>query len=265
MSKLVTRQATQENRPAGKRAMGQATQQDQPANKPVTRRAIKYQRRQEKQHRLEGERKRVVQRKRMTIVSVVAAAVLLGAVLGYFLYMHAAGPHAGNSPAQGPTSVQSGYPAIDGISCDNSEHKNFQVHFHLTIYITGTRVDIPSNIGVAPNFSCLYWLHTNIDHGPTGRTLEKLRKGVIYVEAPAQQAFTLGNFLDIWGQQFSAMHYASMLDHMSSFWQVYVNGKPYSGDFHTIPLTSHVLITLAYQTPKARPDTVFPWGLAPGL
>ncbi len=268
MSKLVTRQAAKEKLPAGKRAMGQAAQQDQPAHKPVTRRAMKYQRRQEKQRNLEGERKRVVQRERKTIVSVVAAAVLLSAVLGYFLYMHAAGSSVGSSPVSSPTPVQSEYPAIDGISCDSSAHKNFHIAAHLAIYINGTLVDIPDGIGAASDNSCLYWLHTAVNYGPTGSTFKNiqrnLQKGVIYIEAPAEQAFTLGNFLDIWSHRFSTMGYTSVLDQMSPAWQVYVNGKPYTGDFHTIPLTSHALITLAYNTTGVQPDTTFPWQVIPG-
>jgi hypothetical protein len=264
MSRLVTRQAAKEDRPAGKRAVGQAAQLDQPAHKPMTRRAMKYQRRQEKQRNLEGERKRVVQRKRKTIVSVVAAAVLLGAVLGYFLYMHATGPSVGSGPAPGSTPVQSEYPAIDGISCDSSAHQDFHIAVHLAIYVNSTRVDIPNGIGIAPDSSCLYWLHTPIYRGAISPTLAKIRKGVIAIEAPAEQAFTLGNFLDIWSKRFSTMGYFSALDQMDPAWQVYVNGQPYTGDFHTIPLTQHALITLAYNTPGVPPDTTFPWQVVPG-
>ena len=264
MSKLVTRQAAQENRPAGKRAMGQAAQQDQPANKQMTRRAMKYQRRQERQHRLGEERKLVVWRKRMTIVSVVTAAVLLGAVLGYFLYTHAAGPRANNSPAPSPTAAVSEYPPVDGISCDSSTHTNFHIHVHLTIYVVGSRLDIPNSIGIAPDHSCLYWLHTTVSHALASSIAARFQQGVIYIEAPAEQAFTLGNFLDIWSQRFSTKSYLPVMDQMSPAWQVYVNGQPYTGDFHTIPLTSHALITLAYKTPGVQPDTTFPWQVFPG-
>jgi hypothetical protein len=268
MSKLVTRQATKEDRPAGKRAMGQAAQQDQPAHKPVTRRAMKYQRRLEKQRNLEGERKRVAQRKRKTIVSVVAAAVLLSAVLGYFLYMQATGPRANNSPAPSSTAAVSEYSPVDGISCDSSAHKNFQIATHLAIYINGTQLEIPGGIGAAPDSSCLYWLHTVVNNNPTASTIMNIRRslqsGVIYIEAPAEQGFTLGNFLDIWSQRFSTMGYPSEMDQMGPAWQVYVNGKPYAGDFHTIPLTSHALITLVYNTTGVQPDTTFPWQGIPG-
>jgi hypothetical protein len=264
MSRLVTRQATKEDHPAGKRAMGQAAQQDQPANKPVTRRAMKYQRRLEKQYRLEGERKQGAQKKRKTIVSVVVAAVLLGAVLGYFQYMHAAGSSVGSGPAPGPTSVQPEYSPVDGISCDSSAHTNFHIAVHLSMVVDGLPADVPNGVGVAPDNSCLYWLHSIINRGAYSPTLAKIRKDVIYVEAPAERAFTLGNFLDIWSQRFSTMGYISVLDQMSPAWQVYVNGKPYTGDFHTIPLTQHALITLAYNTTGVQPDTTFPWKMVPG-
>ncbi|WP_161977647.1 hypothetical protein [Dictyobacter kobayashii] len=42
-------------------------------------------------------------------------------------------------------------------------------------------------------------------------------------------------------------------------WQAYVNGKPYSGDFHNIPLEAHTLVTLAYNSPGITPDTTYAW------
>ncbi|HEX4207231.1 MAG TPA: hypothetical protein VHZ51_24140 [Ktedonobacteraceae bacterium] len=38
-----------------------------------------------------------------------------------------------------------------------------------------------------------------------------------------------------------------------------MNGKPHQGDFHTIPLNPHALITLAYNSPGITPDTTYNW------
>ena len=45
----------------------------------------------------------------------------------------------------------------------------------------------------------------------------------------------------------------------SGFLQAYVDGKPYKGDFHKIPLKAHTLITLAYNSPNVKPDTTYNW------
>src|SRR6266487_4249364 len=73
-----------------------------------------------------------------------------------------------------------------------------------------------------------------------------------------QMTFTLGNFLHVWKQQFSQLQYPTQLDRTAG-WQAYVNGKPYSGDFNAIPLNPHTLITLAYQSPGVKPDTIYSW------
>jgi hypothetical protein len=38
-----------------------------------------------------------------------------------------------------------------------------------------------------------------------------------------------------------------------------VNGQRDNGDFHKSSLTSHTLITMAYNSPNAKPDTVYNW------
>jgi hypothetical protein len=81
---------------------------------------------------------------------------------------------------------------------------------------------------------------------------------VVHIESPAGRSYTLGNFFDIWGGQFQQLGYPSQLD-LSSGWQAYVNGKPYNGDFHKIPLTAHTIITLAYNSPNVKPDTTYNW------
>ncbi|HYL42911.1 MAG TPA: hypothetical protein VEU97_05960 [Ktedonobacteraceae bacterium] len=46
-----------------------------------------------------------------------------------------------------------------------------------------------------------------------------------------------------WSQRFSSLGYPSALD-VTTGWQAWINGKPYTGDFRTIPLTAHELITI---------------------
>jgi hypothetical protein len=113
------------------------------------------------------------------------------------------------------------------------------------MYINGQVLPLPSQIGIAKDQSCLYWLHTHDT------------SGVIHMEAPANHSFVLGNFLDEWSTEFAALGYPPQLDQTG--WQAYVNGKPYNGDFHKIPLQAHTLITLMYNSPNAVPDTTYNW------
>ena len=88
--------------------------------------------------------------------------------------------------------------------------------------------------------------------------------GVLHIEAPQGREFTLGNFFHIWGGQFPQLKYPLELEQSGSSWQVYVDGKPYTGDFHNLVLKSHMVITLAYQSPNIQPDTTYDW-VAAGL
>jgi hypothetical protein len=192
-----------------------------------------------KQERLrEEERQRATRTKRITIISIIAVGVLALAVLVSFVVRQS------QSPTR--TTANAAYPPTDSISCDTNEHADIHIHAHITMYINGQRVPVPGTIGIAPDSSCLYWLHTHSNDG------------VIHIEAPAGQSFILGNFLDIWGKRYLKLGYPNRLDQTKG-WQVYVDGKPFAGDFHTIPLHSHALITLAYHSPAVPPDTNYHW------
>ena len=84
------------------------------------------------------------------------------------------------------------------------------------------------------------------------------RLGVIHIESPTQKDYPLGSFFDEWSQRFSSLGYPSTLD-VTTGWQIWINGKPYTGNFRTIPLTAHELITLAYNSPGVKPDTSYSW------
>jgi len=172
--------------------------------------------------------------KRTTTFSIIGVVVLAVAGLVYLVV------------AQSQTPANAAYPPVDSISCQSTEQGGTHIHAHVTMYVNGTKTPIPANVGIAPDSSCLYWLHTHDD------------SGVIHIEAPEGVSATFGNFLDIWGQRFQQVGYPSQLSDATG-WQVYVNGKPFRGNFHTIPLQSHTLITLAYHSPGIQPDTTYTW------
>ena len=203
-------------------------------SKQTARQLTRQERRREEQQRREEERRRAARVKRIATFSIIGVVALAVAGLVYLVV------------AQSQTPANAAYPPVDNVSCQSTEQGGTHIHAHVTMYVNGTKTPIPANVGIAPDSSCLYWLHTHDD------------SGVIHIEAPEGVSATFGNFLDIWGQRFQQVGYPSQLSDATG-WQVYVNGKPFRGNFHTIPLQSHTLITLAYNSPGIQPDTTYPW------
>ena len=144
-------------------------------------------------------------------------------------------------------------PTIDGVQCNTTEGAVTHIHQHLTIYDRSAPVTVPGGIGINdtnPATACLFWLHTH----DTG--------GVIHVESPNQgTTYTLGQFFDIWGQSLSRTQVASARADGSHHLRAYVNGRLYTGDPRTIPLTSHERITLEIGPPWVPPPSfTFPQG-----
>ncbi len=213
-------------------------------SKNVSRRPTKQERRQgrrEEVQRREAECQRATRRRRLTLIGIVAGVLLCaGGIFAYAAYT--------NAQSSTPRVFNPSYPPIENIYCDQLEQTAVHYHAHVTIYINGAPASIPQGVGIASDGSCYYWLHTHDT------------QGIIHIEAPTDHAYTLGNFLDEWGTQFSQLGYPTQLD--TSGWKTYVNGQPYTGDWHKLILKSHELITLAYNSPNIKPDTTFNWDAA---
>jgi hypothetical protein len=212
---------------------------------PTTRQAQRRERREER--RREEERLRAL-KKRLTIwisagvgivVVIIAAILLSGNVL--------ANRSASNAKNQALASDNPAYPVVDNIACQAHEQLAYHIHAHLSIHVNGQPVALPANIGIASDQSCIYWLHTHDG------------SGVIHIESPNANTYSLGTFFREWYDHFSQLGYPSQLN-TTDGWQVYVDGKPYNGDFHNIQLAAHRLITLAYNSPGITPDTTYSWG-----
>lgn len=243
----MNKQITRQNAKQGQNGKSGSNQNQSP-NKRVTRQSQKLARRQEEQQKREAEQRRAKQRRRFAVIGIAAVIVLAVGLTGYLI----ANAHSSNSSnGQSTLNIQEtpvnpNYPAVDGIYCDTLEQTAYHVHAHVSIWIDGQLSAIPAGVGIAPDTSCYYWLHT---HNPDG---------IIHIEAPAKTAPTFGNFLDIWDSHFSSLGYPIELADPTN-WKVWVDGKPYTGNFRNISLQAHELITLAYNSPNVKPDTTYAW------
>jgi len=124
---------------------------------------------------------------------------------------------------------------IDRIQCDGVEHLAFHNHTKLVIKIQNETVGIPDGIGIIPN-SCIFWLHTHDG------------SGIIHIESPIEQSFTLGQFLNMW-KEFDSSSYPRDLSAVSSSNKVNitVDGtaiETSSADFNKIVLKDNSIVSI---------------------
>jgi hypothetical protein len=214
----------------------------------VTRQTQRRDRREER--RREEERRLAAQKRRtLWIISTISViAVVVAAIIVVNLINAGKGSQANSSTSSTTlTSDNPAYPVIDDIACQSMEQLAYHIHAHISIYINGQLSLLPANVGIASDGSCYYWLHTHD------------QSGVIHIESPTAKTYPLGTFFREWEDHFSSLGFPPQLA-TTTGWKAYVNGKPYTGDFNNIQLTAHLLITLAYNSPNAKPDTTYSWG-----
>jgi hypothetical protein len=140
---------------------------------------------------------------------------------------------------------------IDGIGCQTQgkESVKYHIHIRVAIYVNGHMVRLPGGIGVtqpqlvekystgkfydAGLYDCLYWLHTHV------------ADGIIHVEAPTKQAFTLGQFFDVWNQPLGI----SRLGPAKGAVVVFENGKKIAGNLRNTRLLAGGVIQIDVGTP----------------
>jgi hypothetical protein len=157
-----------------------------------------------------------------------------------------------------PVSAALAGTAIDGIQCETAERTVYHIHVHLAIYVNGAARQVPEGVGIAPprqetptdagpyvtGGRCFYWLHTHTEDG------------IIHVESPSTQTFTLGQFFDVWGQPLGVTEVGPATGSVTA----YVGGQPYTGAVRDIPLTPHAVIQLDVGTQVAPKAFQFPVG-----
>lgn len=210
--------------------------------------------------------KRRSRRRRILGWTAAAVAVAL-ALTGTLILWHRGGATAaGGSPELGPEGMplQTGVPLapastaasgapVDGIRCDAAEQVAYHIHAHLAVFVEGASRPVPYGIGVVtPLVSdtpagpfvqatrCYYWLHTHA------------ADGVIHVESPTEQQYTLGNFFDIWRQPLDPTRAGPATGPVTA----YVDGTAYRGDPRDIVLREHGDIQLDIGSPAVPPQPV---------
>lgn len=148
---------------------------------------------------------------------------------------------------------------VDGIGCRTAAKDvvKYHVHVHVTVYVNGKMMRLPAGIGITQpqlvtrdstgvfdnvgTHGCIYWLHTHV------------ADGIIHVEAPAKQDFTLGQFFAVWNQPFGPEQIGPVKGKVV----VFENGEELIGNPAATPLLPHAVIQLDVGNP------VVPFGLFP--
>ena len=156
-------------------------------------------------------------------------------------------------PPLAPASSTARATTVDGVQCAAVEQLDYHIHAHLQVYDDGQPRQLPPAIGLVgpvaeqtPNGpfygaqTCYYWLHTHAGDG------------IIHIESPTPRIYTLGQFFDEWRQPLSFTQVGPDTGPVTAF----VNGKRWSSNPRTIPITAHAMIQLDVGTPVVPFQTV---------
>jgi hypothetical protein len=131
--------------------------------------------------------------------------------------------------------------AMIGLPALPEEGTALHLHQHLDIFIRGRSAPVPAGIGIDAFERFIAPIHTHDD------------AGVVHVESPTRQPFTLGQFFDIWGVRLTATCVGGYCVQDGKKLQAFVNGQAVTGDPRAIVLGSHQEIVIAYGSDDELP------------
>jgi hypothetical protein len=198
------------------------------------------------------------------ILPVAVGAILLALVVVVIVFI--VQNNKSSSPGLDPSAA--------GVPCDSLEHTQIHYHAALQIIYQGNVVNLPDNLGIqldptGTSVKCYYWLHVHAQN-----------KNVIHIESPANDTFTLGQFIAVWKQwakvndqvvpALDATHVATYTLLPGQTLYTYIDlqdGKGptlFTGDPNKIPLKAHEVISLEIAptgNPTRPPSFTFTSGL----
>ncbi len=132
-----------------------------------------------------------------------------------------------------------------GLPALSQEGQVTHIHQHLDLFVDGEEVAVPDNIGIDPNGGFISPLHTHQDGD-----------GVLHVESPTEERFSLGQFFGVWGVRLDAKCIGGECAGHAKQLRSWVNGEPVDGDPTRIVLAERQQIVVAYGTQEQMPDPV---------
>ncbi len=136
-----------------------------------------------------------------------------------------------------------------GLPALSQEGNVLHIHQHLDLFVDGSAITVPALIGINDN-SFISPLHVHDT------------SGVIHVESPTNEQFTLGQFFAVWGVRFIPTSVGGYRSTAARPIRVYLNGKPYQGNPTRLVLAPHQEIAVVIGKPPAKIPTryAFPAG-----
>jgi hypothetical protein len=176
----------------------------------------------------------------VTLVAAVAVVLLA------LCTAPAAGTTRAAPPWPAPSDLQTRAEAA-GLRNVWGEPLAEHVHTHLTILDGSTPVTVPGNVGHSSRERFAAELHTHDT------------SGILHVESPTRQTFTLGQFFDEWDVSLGAGHVGGLRGELT----VWVDGHRYLGNPRSIELTNRREVVLAVTTIGEVPHLPAPFDWPP--
>jgi hypothetical protein len=207
-----------------------------------------------------------MQQNQKVIIGITAVLILVLAVFATVSVLHSDNTQVKTAAPQGLAGMQKGDApwlpelahlkerlAAIGLPALSQEGTALHTHQHLDIFIHGKSVAIPAGIGINDMAQFIAPIHVHDD------------TGIIHVESPTVQTFTLGQFFDIWGVQFDQNFIGGYVSAASSTLKVYVNGKKVERDPRAIELTAHEEIAVVFGSLEEQPVIPTSYSFPAGL
>lgn len=157
------------------------------------------------------------------------------------------------APATGtwaaPADVEAGVTAA-GLRMLTAEGTALHIHQHLSVTVDGAPVVVPADLGIDEAQQRISPIHTHDE------------SGIIHVESPTVQTFTLGQVFDEWQQKLGPGQVGPYQDGVDGETvTVFVDGKAQAGDPRAIALTPHedIDIVVAKKGAPVSAPKAFAW------
>ncbi|MEY9952359.1 hypothetical protein [Leifsonia sp. EB34] len=192
--------------------------------------------------------------------AVVAVLAVAGVIAGVVLNGESStsAPGAAGSASTAPASASTWAAPADvegavraaGLQMLSAEGSALHIHQHLSVTVDGAPVAVPAGIGIDEAQQHISPIHTHDE------------SGIIHVESAEVRTFTLAQVFDEWGQKLGPGQVGAYRDGADGHTvTVFVDGKTFTGDPRTIPLTSHedIDIVVAKKGTTATAPKAFAW------